>query len=389
MSSGSPPTKKARLDPHSRPASIDIQAFPHILDAVIEAAGPDALCSLRAASREMLLEIDRRQRHVTLQMISNCPDPWADGVTDEERAVMFAKQRAEEETYGRRAPPLWGITNQNLRYSSPPPHMEVLDMSGAILSMWHDYARPDADWEHPHLDERANYGVGPWVCEWVDANEDWFLAEPRLVRYLSGMELHDDRDKALAGSLKPDPCAVYFCDFHDLWVTLGLLNEHYRPFPGEERAPLLDTVLNVTLDPGFEGTWAWYTCDPYGVMKLGTNAFTVLFKATEEFEKSLEVEGYAPPFFTSLLEALVWNFGEGMGKATIVGYDAWPLGTLPDPHKKDRKGPAADVGERVRRWVAIYARKFQREWKQEEEEARAKDLEWDVVREPEIPLRRS
>lgn len=383
----SPPSKKPPLDASSNYAHFDIQAFPHILDAVIEAASPEALCALRATSRELRDEIDRRQRHVSLQMDHEGPNPWAEGVTEEERILILERRRIEAETHGTRAPPLRGISNRGLRFTSPPPHMDVLDMSGEILLMWHDYARPDADWDDPALDERSDYGRGPWVREWVDENEGWYLAEPTLVRYLSGLDLDEEHDTPRVGPLRPDPCAVYFCDFPDFWFTLILLNEYYRPSPGEERPPLLDTVLNVTLDPGFMGTWSWYTLDPFEGMKLGTNAFTVLFNPTEEFEKSIEEEGYAPPFFGSLFEALVWNYGEGRGKATIVGYEKWPVGTLPDPSKRDSMGPVVNAADSVRRWVTIYGSEFVREWKWEEAEARRKDLEWDIVREPETPIR--
>lgn len=371
--------KKPRRNPErEHPRPFDIQAFPHILEAVIDAASPEVLRALRATCREIFREINRRERHLSLVQMPEIWPPKGDELSDVDLT--------EEEREKRLPRPVWSMTPSGVRRAWLPDETDVLDIDGWVSRLWLKIIEPnmglwDKDGEDIYgyntedgtdSDEDPEYQFGMRrvpltehereIRRWLRRNEELFYGRfnPRLVRYPDGF---DDNRKAI-GALKPDPCAVYFCDFGDFLLGLYHLESHYSDWAGA-RGAYLDTVFNVKLVGDDWSKDPWNHMDPangYDVI-LRSNALTMLFEMTPEFVESVEDHWDEPKFLVGLLKLVTRNFmvideedegRPGEGKATLVGYDTWPLSVLPDPSERDGAGPPANAAECVRRWVTIH-----------------------------------
>lgn len=366
-------SKKTRLDPEVK-QPLDIHSYPHILDAVIDAADSNVLRALRATSREMRSLVDQRDRHLTLEQMAETPQKESEDDYD-------TWDSDSEDGNTTPAKPVWAVTKSGVRFSSLPDATDVLDINGPVGSLWYDIVHSNLgldsdsdDWSDSESEDSAYaalnaslFGPSPWVPQWVQRNGRLFYPDrwPRLVRYPDGF---DDNRRAL-GPLKPDPCAVYFCEFSDFILGLYHLDRHYSE-RGGVRESFLDTVFNVDLVEDILGEKLWETINPMFEydLHLESNAYTVLFNTSPEFVKPIQDQWEHPPFFVGLLMVMTRNFIESdEGKATIVGYDTWPVNMLPDPNERDGRGPSTTSADRVRRWIAIHVADAKRKLQEEGE----------------------
>lgn len=377
------PNKKPRIDPEpvtavTETTQLDIQAFPHILDAVIDAAAPEVLRALRATNREIFRKLARRERHLSLEQMPE--DLHA------KRDEFYDWDLSEEERENRIPEPVWAVTRSGVRHAFIPDNTDVLDIDGWVSRLWFDIIEPniglwDKDEEQidgydtdDKSDDESDHGYHfglprrelteqeRKIRRWLRRNEEFFFDgfNPRLVRYPHGF---DDHYRAW-GPIHQNPCAVYFCDFSNFIMGLRHLNSHYNRWNGVRDA-FFDTVFNVKLVCDVFKPNQWNDINPLDDfnLTLRTNALTVLFESTPEFVKSVENHWDDPLFLVGLLQVMTRNFiapdeededRPGEGKATIVGYDTWPLVALPDPSESDGRGTPTTAADCVRRWIAIH-----------------------------------
>lgn len=345
-----PPTGGTSVEKAS--AALNILDVPHILGDVIAHASPSTLRVLRETASWMKESVDLAQRHFRLSA-AECDvgdaDPLAAAVESlvqrKFREHQTAERTADEDPLYRaacarrecmRPVPLrcHSVVTGVLRHSAPP-NVDVLDIDGLPNRLWNEYVVQQAPDTMRALRLHCARRLGFAVEDWTREAMQWYDIQPRLVRYTSGLLIIDSEHKQ--NRLKPDPCAVYFCDDYDIDIRLPQLlrtcKEHF-----DCCAPIT-TVFNVLVGADVAPDLSDETRLPD--IHLSEGEIILLFELEAFYARGFREEPrvlwnnlfYAlyDPRQTVPTTAAIRKAAKG--SITAVGHEAWPVDLLPHPRR--------------------------------------------------------